>query len=366
MANQESISLYFSEGSSDKEYHAQIVLQGDGYMVNFQYGRRGSTLQSGSKTTAPVPYDKAKKVYDKLVSDKTSKGYSQGESGVAFQSSDKEVRVSGFLPQLLNPIEERETGRFLRDRGYCAQQKMDGERRMIRKIEGEVTGINRKGLVVPLPLPLVEAVLSGNRPWFTMDFLLDGELIGDVFYAFDTLEYAGRNIEDTPYAERFAVTSSLVAILGQSQIVLVRHAHADATEDKRALFDEVKAANKEGVVFKDVKAVYSAGRPASYGTQLKFKFVESCSCIAEKVNEGKRSVALLLMDKDGKAVSVGNVTIPPNYTVPNAGSVVEVQYLYAYLGGSLFQPVYRGERSDIDAAACTVSQLKFKPVAEAA
>lgn len=364
--NKESISLFFSEGSSDKEYHAQIVPQGDGFVVNFQYGRRGSSLQSGTKTAVPVPYDKAKKVYDKLVQEKTSKGYTTGETGAAFQSSDKEARVSGFLPQLLNPIEESETSRFLRDRSYCAQQKMDGERRMVRKSGETVTGVNRKGLVVPLPMTLVEVILSPNRPWFQLDFLLDGELIGDTFYVFDTLEYAGNNIKSRPYRERFAVTSSLVEILGHEQIILVRHAHADAPEDKQAMFNEVKAANLEGVVFKDVNAAYSAGRPASGGSQLKYKFVESCSCIVEKVNDGKRSVALSLLDKDGKAVSVGSVTIPANYDVPNAGAIVEVRYLYAYLGGSLFQPVYRGERNDIDAAACAVDQLKYKPVAVAA
>lgn len=356
---EEKISLYFSEGSSDKEYHAHLVAQDGGYKVFFQYGRRGAALQSGSKTESPIPYDKAKKVYDKLVSEKTSKGYTTGEAGVAFQSSDKEARVSGFLPQLLNSIEEKETYLYLRDRRYCVQQKMDGERRMLRKSGEVVTGINRKGLVVPLPMPLVEAAQAADYP----SFLLDGELIGDVFYAFDTIEYNGINIEACSYGERFAVTCSLVAVLDHEQIILVRHAHADSTEDKLALFNEVKASGQEGVVFKQMDSTYSVGRPASYGPQLKYKFVESASCLVEKVNEGKRSVALSLLDKNGKSVPVGNVTIPANYEVPNPGAIVEVRYLYAYLGGSLFQPVYCGERGDIEADLCAMSQLKYKPVA---
>jgi hypothetical protein len=48
---------------------------------------------------------------------------------------------------------------------------------------------------------------------------------------------------------------------------------------------------------------------------------------------------------------VGSVTIPPSHTVPAAGSIVEVRYLYAYEGGSLYQPVYLGIRDDIDAGA---------------
>lgn len=359
--NQEAdqISLYFTEGSSDKEYHAQIVAQGDGHAVNFQYGRRGSALQTGSKTAAPVPYDKARKIYDKLVAEKMSKGYTTGETGVAFQASSKEARVSGIVPQLLNAIEESETSRFLRDRGYCAQQKMDGERRMIRKIGNVVSGINRKGLVVPLPLPLVEAVQAANYP----SFLLDGELIGNRFYAFDTLEYSGINIENRPYGERFAATCSLVAAIENDQIVLVPHAHADSPGTKLVLFLDTKKAGLEGVVFKDIAAVYSPGRPASGGPQLKYKFVESASCLVDKVNDGKRSVALCLMDKWGDAVPVGNVTVPPNYAMPAAGAIVEVQYLYAYPGGSLYQPVYHGERDDIDVSACSMDQLKYKPLA---
>ena len=78
-----AISLYFREGSSDKVYHAQIAPDGnDLYSVNFQYGRRGSTLQTGTKTAAPVALAQARKIFDKLVAEKRAKGYTEGESGV--------------------------------------------------------------------------------------------------------------------------------------------------------------------------------------------------------------------------------------------------------------------------------------------
>ena len=42
--------------------------------------------------------------------------------------------------------------------------------------------------------------------------------------------------------------------------------------------------------------------------------------------------------------------------------MVEVRYLYAFRErGSIYQPVYLGERSDIPADDCTVDQLKYKP-----
>ena len=76
-----SASLTCTENSSDKEYHVQIVENGDGYGVNFQYGRRGGTLIPGTKTAAPVSLDKATKVFDKLLAEKVAKGYR--EAGAA-------------------------------------------------------------------------------------------------------------------------------------------------------------------------------------------------------------------------------------------------------------------------------------------
>jgi len=44
-------SLYYSEGSSDKEYHAEIVAIPGGNVVNFRYGRRGGTIVDPSVKT---------------------------------------------------------------------------------------------------------------------------------------------------------------------------------------------------------------------------------------------------------------------------------------------------------------------------
>jgi bifunctional non-homologous end joining protein LigD len=63
------------------------------------------------------------------------------------------------------------------------------------------------------------------------------------------------------------------------------------------------------------------------------------------------------MGKD-KITPVGSVAIPVNHEVPKVGDHIEVRYLYAYRGGSLYQPVYLGKRDDADVD--DVSTLKFK------
>ena len=77
----ESITMYFREGPSDKVYQAGIEPADGGYVVRFAYGRRGTTLQTGTKTSTPITHDEARRIYDKLVAEKTAKGYTPGESG---------------------------------------------------------------------------------------------------------------------------------------------------------------------------------------------------------------------------------------------------------------------------------------------
>ena len=84
MEKEQSCTLYFKEGSSDKEYFASLQKEGSGWVVNFKYGRRGNAGNAGSKTSSPVSYESALHVYDKLVASKVAKGYVEDASGKPF------------------------------------------------------------------------------------------------------------------------------------------------------------------------------------------------------------------------------------------------------------------------------------------
>lgn len=110
-----SIVLEYREGTSDKVYRACIEQDGTGFVVNFAYGRRGATLNTGTKTNQPVPYAEALDVYGKLVRSKTAKGYkpaggNETGSGIGTTVTDREQRDTGLRAQLLNPIEEADIG----------------------------------------------------------------------------------------------------------------------------------------------------------------------------------------------------------------------------------------------------------------
>ena len=345
----ENITLYYREGSSDKVYQASIEPKEGGYVVNFAFGRRGTTLQTGTKTSIAVNYDAAKGIYDKLIREKTAKGYTPGEDGIPYQHTDK--TTTGILPQLLNSIDENQLAVLLGDNKHVMQEKFDGRRLLIQKHGNTVTGINKLGLVVGLPIILIQELQVSEQ-----DFILDGEIIGEEYHVFDLLSLEGEDFRPKPYRERYLELMNVMASFCHLHISLVDTAHSPF--QKGVLFDQLKSHGKEGVVFKRLDASYIPGRPNSGGSQFKFKFCESASFIVSKVN-GKRSVSLILFEGE-KVVPVGNVTIPSNKEIPQVGDIVEVRYLYAYRGGCVFQPVYLGVRDDIPALECQIDQLKFK------
>ncbi|MCW3051018.1 MAG: ligase [Chthonomonadales bacterium] len=344
-----STSLYLREGGSDKEYHARIEAKDEGFVVNFAYGRRGAALSIGTKTSAPTTREAATKIYEKLLHEKKAKGYTPSADGKAFAMTEKAGDISGLLPQLLNPIEETDALGYLCDDAWVMEEKQDGRRLMVRVTAGTVEGANRKGLLVSLPKEIEEALKDDA------DCVLDGELVGAKLFVFDLLAYAGEDLSGKNYLERLTVRNTVVFSTPSAVEAVETFVGAEA---KTVAYRRLLEAGKEGVVFKRADAPYKIGRPAAGGSQVKYKFYATCSAVVGTVNQ-QRSVGLLL-----EGVNVGNVTISPNFEVPNPGDVVEVRYLYYNPQGALYQPCYLGVRDDIDAAECTLSQLKHKSTLE--
>lgn len=348
--------LYYREGSSDKVYHASVEPSGAMFVVNFAYGRRGATLATGTKTQQPVDDCTAKHIFNKLVSEKLAKGYKHMAGEVPDPYAQPEPgaakAASGYLPQLLNPVDESVVQNLLCSEQYCMQEKFDGRRMMLEKVGNTVRAINKKGQCTGAPANIIRQAES-----IPHDFVMDGEAVGDVFHAFDVLVCDGRDVGACAYQHRRAELMNLLASEQCPDLRMVETAIGYAA--KSGMIDELRWRKAEGVVFKKLGAKYSAGRPNSGGDQFKFKFCATASFIVSKVNT-QRSVDLQLFNGD-ELVDAGSVTIPPNKEVPMFGAIVEVRYLYAYKeSGSIYQPVYLGERDDVEPTECKVEQLKWK------
>ena len=348
---QESINLEFKEGSSDKVYQAELTQEASGWVVNFAYGRRGSSLTTGCKTCEPVPYEKAKKAYDSLVKSKVSKGYKQEGTLNTNINTVTSPEDSGIRPQLLNELTENDAIRYINDDLYCAQEKYDGRRKLIKKENGETIGINKKGFIIPLTQESLSEL--DNIP---ADFIIDGEDLGNKIMLFDNLTPGYSSL---PYAAR---VKSLELIFSQqsAESCLQIVPTAWSTLEKQAMFDRLKSENAEGIVFKRIDTPYSAGRPASGGNQFKCKFYETASCVVDEIHLTKMSISLKVYDNQGEFIGVGNATVYPNSPSVKSGDVVEVKYLYYYEGGSIYQPVLLSVRDDVDYNECLLSKLKRK------
>lgn len=113
-------TLCYQEGSSDKVYEVDLCQTGQNrYVVNFRYGRRGSNLKEGTKTTQAVLLAEAERVFEQLVREKVKKGYQDtttktvsntpapatAQSDVTLTSSDP--RHQAILNRLANRDERK-------------------------------------------------------------------------------------------------------------------------------------------------------------------------------------------------------------------------------------------------------------------
>ena len=365
------VELFFQEGSSDKLYLATLVDDGDGkFSVLVEWGRRGAALNRGSKAVK-VSRDKAERELAKVISEKTKKGYQEISSDVVpaavappvGQGSGSRVastgrKRTGQAAQLLNAIEESALQRLLDDTAYVAQQKLDGMR-VLAHVGETIVVTNRSGQHSAVPPEVLEVL--ANAPHGT---IVDGELVrvgGETTYwVFDLLQHGAVDLRTEPYLERFQELDALVDQLADPVRLVPLMATA---KEKRALFEKLSAARAEGIVFKRKDAPYTAGRPASGGTQLKYKFVKTCDVIL--TGNAGNAYQMAVWAK-GKLREIGkvfagttNATRKQIDELLAAGEqpIAVVEYLYATDDDVLFQPVFVGLRDDKDAEECTIAQL---------
>lgn len=370
MASVKRIELFFQEGTSDKVYNAEIVEDGRGtFTVSVEWGRRGSRLNTGSKAVK-VSRAEADRMFDRCVREKRGKGYEEntgdhrpaavappeGEGSGSKAGGGKRAKV-GHAAQLLNPIDdEAELATFLADDAMIAQQKLDGIRVIVHVQEDGLLATNRDGKVTQLA-----GQALGGLAYLPTGTIVDGEVIDDAYWLFDVLQLAGEDVRKRGYLQRWELLENELepALTGDARVLAL----AAGKQAKRALHDKLRKANAEGLVFKHRDAPYTSGRPASGGTQRKYKFLKSADVmIVENAGNAYRMCVW-----DGKKLfECGRVFAGTTNASRKdldarlaAGEkpVAEVKYLYATDDHQLFQPVFVALREDKLGKACLRSQL---------
>jgi bifunctional non-homologous end joining protein LigD len=365
-----SIQLFFQEGSSDKVYEAEIIEDEGAFTVKVSWGRRGAKLNQGNKAVR-VSEEAAHKKFDALVREKRAKGYEERTeerqpapvappegTGSGSKVQGRRERL-GQAAQLLNPIEDHELEAFLTDDEMIAQQKLDGKR-VIAHVGEEVVLTNRNGEITTAKPHLIEGLL--HLPDGT---IVDGEVVGEgdssQFWLFDVLAVGGVDLREKGYLERWQVLAGDLepGLTGAVKVLAV----ASGEASKRALLQSLQASQAEGIVFKRRDAPYKSGRPASGGTQRKYKLVKSADVVILE-NAGN---AYLMGVYDGSTlVEVGKVFAGTTndsrkeldqLLAKGERPVAEVRFLYATEDKQLFQPVFVHLRTDKPPQECGYAQL---------
>ncbi len=85
--------LHYQKGTSNKVYNVYLIqISSSEYLVNFEYGRFGSTLKEGTKTSSTVTLERAEKLFNSLVVSKINKDYVVKEGYDATKQKEKKER----------------------------------------------------------------------------------------------------------------------------------------------------------------------------------------------------------------------------------------------------------------------------------
>lgn len=342
-----SVQLVCLTNGSNKEYNIFLEESNGLYVVNFTYGPTGNPRSSGTKTTSPVSLQEAEAEFNKLMRSKMSGGYvpQTGNSitaPVPNVGADLAGRQTGLYPLLLSEIDWVRAKLLIQNRDYYEQEKMDGWRLLTQHKNGEFVASNRKALSIGIGADIEQELKELGY------HTLDGELVSGVYHLFDILESDGKDLRNSSYRTRWETLQKLLWKQKFNKIKLVNSAFTEP--DKQRLWKE--CLDKEGVVFKKQTASYTPGISPDY---MKCKHWSDVSVQVVAINK-KASIQVGIMD-GGKIRNVGNVTILGHQT-PRVGDIVDIEYLYCGAKGNLYQPKYRGKRTDVECD--DVSKLKFK------
>lgn len=256
-----------------------------------------------------------------------------------------------FAPQLASPMTLTEIGRYVVDDGWVMEQKLDGHRlALVLSPDAPPKAITRNGTYYTRTLPAsVQNLRSDPGP------VIDGELVGNTFWAFDILA-EDESMHRMALHARRAVLERFVTDFEALRVV----PQARTTEEKEHLLLHAAAERLEGVVVKRIDSPYVGRRSRAW---LKAKFVSTADVVILAVrDDGKDSASLgirMSTPAGDKWVEVGRCSL--NGKPPVAvGDVVEVRYLYVQHPEAprLYQPDLTRVRKDKSPLDCDGSDFR--------
>lgn len=264
-----------------------------------------------------------------------------------------------IAPQLATPYELKNVGLLVMDDDFVAEQKLDGHRVMlIGPGSSAPAALTRGGASYTkgIPTPIRNWRATGHA---TDHFILDGELVGTQYWAFDFLLDDG-SLNAMPLRDRRVVLEQFFGLFPDCPFHLTPQART--TQEKETLLIRAASENLEGLVFKNASSVYHYGLRSP--VWLKAKFVQTADVVILSVrDDGKESARLGVYRPNGSMLEVGRCSLIGKPAV-KVGDVAEVRYLYVAQPkpgtiGRLYQPTLIRVRDDKSYQDCDGSDFKY-------
>ena len=176
--------------------------------------------------------------------------------------------------------------------------------------------------------------------------ILDGELFQGRFIAFDIPFHNGKDLRKLPLRERRIVLKQVITQMANPQVQLIQ----SFTKDIYAKFLEITQAGGEGLVVKDLNAVYGQN-------WAKLKKSYDVSCVVTGLNNTAKGCGSFTISvyKAGKLVEVGRVNGGNESFV---GRVVDVFAQELTVHGKIRHATFHRFRNDIQPTECTDIKLR--------
>lgn len=381
-------SLVFDRAGSHKFWRVDVV----GVEHRLAWGRVGTAGQRLTKTFASP--EAAAVAAERVVAEKLAKGYvdaiEPGADGHRMGTPAAPVvtraPVGDLYPMLAESVDQavfqRRLLEIVEDPAFALEAKLDGDRVMVHVTDGAVSVVGRSGqdskhndrfrAKPRMSLPSLGAEL-GRLPF---DVVLDGELVGGVFWVFDLPRGPGVDLS-CPYAERRDALDRLFAEWQPHGAVIQLLPSATTHAAKAELAMRVVANRGEGLMAKRLAAAYlSGGRSRDV---LKLKLVKEADVIVSELGRDGKNNAVMEVWRDGEPtpepdaaeralginpadherVEVGTVSLngKEHGGAIGVGDVLTVRYLYLGPGDKLVQPRVVRRRTDKAPHECLFDQL---------
>ena len=193
--------------------------------------------------------------------------------------------------------------------------------------------------------------LPGELPAALAGCALDGELVGNVYFAFDVIEADGEDLRRLPLRERRAALLALQPLF-PDWLQLIPTARPGQAGDE--YLAEVLSRGCEGICAKQLSAPYGFG-------WFKAKGVQTHDVVVTAQATATRIVSIGQYSDDGQLVDCGKVAVfsLPTLESLRTGGVLEIIAQGRTVKGKFREPRFLKVRTDKPAAECVTPQGKM-------